>query len=148
VSSQIIEPTANAIRDLIETVTLSEGITLKGYTWEPREFDRVPAGAVGVPEVRRTGLDEGENQQSTTDWFMDFPVGLYFDLDEARKSQRQCVEGLEGFIAALDGSPDLGLGGAVCDSKVTGAVPFTEDQRHRTLIGHLCTVSVWRWVAD
>jgi hypothetical protein len=148
VASTIIEPVADAIAALIDDITLTGGITLKGYTWEPREFDRVPAGAVGVPEVRRTGLDEGENQLSTTDWFLDFPVGLYFDLDEARKSQRQVVEGLEAFVAAMDDAPDLGLGGAVCDAKVTDAVPFTEEQRKRTLIGHLCTVSVWRWVAD
>jgi hypothetical protein len=147
-ASTIIEPVADAIAALIDDITLTGGISMKGYTWEPREFDRIPAGAVGVPEVRRTGLDEPEDQLSTVDWFMDFPVGLYFDLDEARKSQRQVVEGLEAFIAAIDDSPHLGLGGNFCDCKVTAAVPFTEEQRKRTLIGHLCTVSVQRWVAD
>ena len=145
-TSTIIEPTADLLAALAETVsvTMSNGTkALKGYTWEPREFDAVPAAAVGPPTVRRTGLDEGERELGSDDWFLEYPVGLYFDLDEAAKAQGQMVEALEAFTKAIDDDPSLGAA-LVDDCKVTNAEPFVEDGRNRTLCGYLCTVSVWR----
>lgn len=145
-TSTIIEPTADLLAALAETVevTMSNGVrALKGYTWEPASFDAIPAAAVGPPTVRRTGLDEGERELGSDDWFLEYPVGLYFDLDEAAKSQGQMAEALEAFTKAIDANPSLGST-LIDDCKVTNAEPFVEDSRQRTLCGYLCTVSVWR----
>lgn len=145
-TSTIIEPTADLLAALAETVnvTMSNGTqALKGYTYEPSLFDNVPAAAVGVPVVRRSSLDEGERELGSDDWFLEYPVGLYFDLDEAAKSQGQMVEALEAFTKAIDADPSLGSA-LIDDCKLTSAEPFVEDGRERTLCGYLCTVSVWR----
>lgn len=145
-TSTIVEPTADLLAALAETVevTLSTGVQpLKGYTWEPREFDRVPAAAVGPPSLRRSGLDEGERELGSDDWTMDYSVGLYFDLDEAGKAQGLMVEALEAFTKAIDDDPSLGSA-LIDDCKVTNAEPFVEDGRGRPLCGYLVTVSVMR----
>lgn len=145
-TSTIVEPTAGLLATLAETVevTMSNGTrALKGYTWEPREFDTVPAAAVGPPSVRRAGLDEGERELGSDDWYLDYPVSLYFDLDEAAKAQGQMAEALEAFVKAVDTDPSLGSA-LIDDCKVTSAEPFVEDGRQRTLCGYLCTVAVLR----
>lgn len=145
-TSTIIEPTADLLAALAETVsvTMSNGTkALKGYTYEPATFDEVPAAAVGVPVVRRSALDDSERELGSDDWIMEYPVGLYFDLDEARKSQGQMVEALEAFTKAIDANPSLGSA-LIDDCTLTSAEPFVEDARQRTLCGYLCTVSVWR----
>lgn len=148
-TSTIIDPTAELLADLAATVevTMATGTrTLwrpSDGPWEPAAFDDVPAVAVGPPTVRRAGLDEGERELGSDDWFLDYPVSLYFDLDEASKSQGQMVEAVEAFSKAIDQDPSLGSA-LIDDCKLTNADPFVEDGRQRTLCGYLCTVAVLR----
>jgi hypothetical protein len=145
-TSTLIEPTAVLLSDLAETisVTMSNGTkALKGYSYEPAAFDDIPAAAVGAPELNRGSLDAGERELGSDDWYLDYPVSLYFDLDEAAKAQGQMVEALEAFTKAIDDDPSLGSA-LIDDCKLTNAEPFVEDGRGRTLCGYLCTVSVLR----
>jgi hypothetical protein len=145
-TSTIIQPTAALIAGLAAgvEVTLQSGTRqLRGYEYEPSSFDAIPAAAVGAPQLRRTAIDAGERELGSDDWFLEYPVGLYFDLDEAEKSHSQMVEALEAFCKAIDLDPSLG-DPLVDDCKVTNAEPFVEEGRQRVLCGYLCTVSVWR----
>ena len=147
-TSTVIEPTAALIAALAETVsvTMSSGTrNLKGYVWDPASLDEVPACVVGPPDVRERDLEESESQLGAVDWFMDFPVSLYFDLDEAGKAQGQMVEALEAFKKAIIADPSLGVA-SILETKVTGSERSFWPDRARPLCGYYCTVSVFRIV--
>lgn len=136
-SDRIITPIAEAIVDLLE------GIRLAAHLWEPKDL-APPAGAVGVPTLKRTPPDEAESQLGADDWNLDFTVSLYFDLVDAAKTQQAMADALSAFTAAVDA--DRSLGGTAFDASVTEAVPFVEKDRKRPLAGYEVTVAVVRLV--
>jgi hypothetical protein len=81
--------------------------------------------------VRRTGIDEPEEQLGSDDWTLTFPVELLVDLAVAERDQLRIVDLLEAVVAAVDANPSLGFP-IVDDSKVVAAVPafdLTEEAR-------------------
>ncbi len=137
-SSVVITPIAEAL------VAIIESIDLKGELWEPKTVSP-PAGAVGVPVIRRTNPDEAESQLHSDDWFLDFGVSLYFDLAKAQPAQQGMVDAAEAFIAAIDADTSLGID-PLLEAKVTDCQPFVEQDRRRPLCGYEITVSTHRLV--
>lgn len=146
-ASEILDPIAAALRDLVEGITLA-GRALKGYDHEPQTFARVPAGAVAPPTISlgSGGATELRGPVGGTDWTLEYPVSLYFDLTKAEQSQALMKEGVEALIAAIDADPTLD--GLVDDCTVTICEPFEETARQRALIGYQLTVRVETLVAD
>lgn len=128
---------AEAIEALVKSIGLEE------HLWEPKDL-RPPAGAVGVPVIKRTPPDEADSQLGTVDWILDYTVSLYFDLANVAKAQQAMVDAVEDFIDVVDADPSLG--GNALEASVTNAEPFVERDRKRPLVGYEITVSVIRLV--
>ena len=144
-SSTILKPLAQSLVDLADGITLTNGVEVTGYLWERKDFASLPAVAVEPPDGRRRGIDEGESQLGSDDWFPEYHVSLYVDLDDAVVAQEQMLELLEAYIAAVDADPSLG-DAEVLDAKVTRWEKFTRTTAKRTLAGYDVTVSVYRLV--
>lgn len=127
---------AEALVECLKGIGLREG---QAHLWEPKDLTP-PAGAVGVPAIKRTPPDEAESQLMTDDWELDYTVSLYFDLANVALAQQSMTDKVEAFIKAIDADPSLG--GLVLEASVTEAVPFIERDRKRPLVGYECTVSV------
>jgi hypothetical protein len=108
VSSTTIDPLAEAIKGHL-TISLSGGITMNAYKWDPG-FAGIspPCGVVGVPSAERTPPGEGEESIGANDWSLEFPVQLFFDLADPVLTQSQAVEAMEAFIVAIDADQTLG----------------------------------------
>ncbi len=144
-TSTILLPLAQALVDLGDGLTLSNGARAKGYLYERVEFDRVPAITVGLPRGSRSGLDAGERELGSDDWLPEFTVSIYVDLDQDVKAQEQAVELLELYVAAVDDDPSLGIA-TVDDAKVVRWEDFVQQTAKRALYGYELTVAVWRRV--
>lgn len=146
-SSTVIDPVAQKLKlkiDATQTTVGGSPVNLKGYVWEPKDFDTLPAGTVMPPHVHRVGALDAEMQIGSNSWTFEFPVSLYFDLQEPLASQAQAVEGVEHFIAQVDA--DQTLGGTCVDAKVTECEVFIETSRNRMVLGYQCTVEVLKFV--
>lgn len=137
-ASTVITPIANRI--VTELAALGVSPSVKGYRWAPHDLDALPAGVVELPRVRRRGTDEPERQLGSNDWFLDFPVVLYFDLSEAQFSQDQAVDTVEAFIKAVDANPTLTA--TVEDAVVSEVEPSIVDDKNRPLVAFECLVAV------
>ena len=116
--------------------------TVKGYSWAPRDLDKIPAAVVEMPEVERVDVDTPESQLGSFDWRVTFPVVFYFELDEAARGQAQAVNVVEAFIKAIDASPTMG-DNAIIDSKVVHAgPPEIIDDEARALIRYPCELRI------
>lgn len=149
-ASTVLDPIAAALQAKLAALTLTAytgGGTkaLKAYKWLPRDFENLPAAAVGLPDVVRVGLDQPEMQIGSSTWEITYPVSIYFDISEAQQMQALAAEAAELFIKAIDN--DSQLSGTVDDAKVTAVTPFVEPQRKRPLAGFECTVEILKQVA-
>jgi hypothetical protein len=138
--STVIVPLADALHALLEGLDFQP--TVKAYRWAPSMVGDVPAAVIDIPEVRRTGVDEPEEQLGSDDWTLTYPVELLVDLAVAETAQTRAVELLEAFIAAVDANPSLGFP-IVDDSKVTAGTPsFDLSDQARPLLTYDCEVEV------
>jgi hypothetical protein len=112
--------------------------------WERETFDQMPAIAVGIPVFRRRDLDQAESQLGALDYFFDYPVSLYVDLENALRDQQKMVDGLQAIAVAIDEDP--GLNGTVFDSAISEGTPFIEEGRRRPLAGYQITVTTQKLV--
>lgn len=149
-SSTVIDPIATALQAKLAAITLTaytSGGTkaLKAYKWIPKDFENLPVGAVGLPDIDRVGLDQPEMQIGSSTWQITFPVSIYFDMSEVAQMQALAAEAAELFIKAIDN--DSQLSGTVDDAKVTAVTPFVEPERRRPLAGYECTVEILKQVA-
>jgi hypothetical protein len=112
--------------------------------WERENFDAMPAIAVGIPVFRRRQLEEAESQLHTLDYFFDYPISLYVDLENALRDQQKMVDGLQAIAQAIDSDPSLG--GTVFDSAITEGTPFVEEGRRRPLAGYQITLETQKLV--
>jgi hypothetical protein len=143
-----LDDVADKIVAELDGLTFTDGggttATCKSYKWNPRAYDQLPVGTVGMPEVRRVGPDEAESQLGSDDWFLDYPVELAVALEEAVYAQATAISFLDAFIAAIDANQTLTS--TVLDAKVVEAIPFAEEDRNRPILGFECTVRVWKLV--
>lgn len=147
-ASTVLDPVAAKILVEIEALTFADGNgntqTCKGYQRIPREYDSLPAAAIGIPSIERVGPDEAESQLGTNDWFIDYPVELAVDLADPVYAQATLVGFVEAFVKAIDANQQLT--NTVLDAKVVRAEPFVEDNRAKPIIGYEATVRVWKLV--
>jgi hypothetical protein len=130
--STVIVPLADALKQMLEGLDFAPAV--KAYRWAPSMVATVPAAVIDIPEVRRTGIDEPEEQLGSDDWTLTFPVELLVDLAVADRDQTRVVELLEAFIAAVDANPSLGFP-IVDDSKVVAGTPsFDLSEEARPLL--------------
>ena len=139
-ASTIIDPVASALATLVDGLT-----NVYGVKWTPKDLGTVPAGVVGLPRGRRSGVDEAESQLGSEDWNMTYTVALFFDLSEAQASQAQAAEIVEAFITAVDNNPSLS--NTVLDAKVTNFEPEIVQDQNRPLLSYVCDVEVLKLVA-
>lgn len=124
----------------------TEGV-VKGFAavlWERETFDAVPVIAVGIPVFRRRDLDEAESQLHSLDYFFEYPISLYVDLEKAMRDQQKMVDGLQAVAIAIDEDP--GLNGTVFDSAITEGTPFIEEGRNRPLAGYQITIAAQKLI--
>lgn len=141
-SSTVLDPVAVAL----ETKITALGIT--AYKWSRRDI-APPCGVVELPTTRRTDLDVREDHMGQNDWWVEYPVAFYRELDEPATAQAALVETIEAFILAIDADQDLTNGGSpvVQEAKVVEATPFAEPlQQTRVLIGYETRVAVLKFV--
>jgi hypothetical protein len=127
--STVITPLAQALSALLQGIDFQPAVT--AYWPAPSSAIKPPAAVIDIPEVRRTGIDEPEEQLGSDDWTLTFPVELLVDLAVAERDQLRIVDLLEAVVAAVDANPSLGFP-IVDDSKVVAAVPafdLTEEAR-------------------
>jgi hypothetical protein len=138
--STVIVPLADALKQMLEGLDFAPAV--KAYRWAPSMVATVPAAVIDIPEVRRTGIDEPEEQLGSDDWTLTFPVELLVDLAVADRDQTRVVELLEAFIAAVDANPSLGFP-IVEDSKVVAGTPgYDLSEEARPLLTYDCEVQV------
>lgn len=134
--------TLPVLRDAIEDV-LNTVVGLKVYDHEPREFDALPAAAIGVPRILRAGVDEAESELGAADWTSMWPVTLAFRLDDPAVGQNEALQILGQVIGAFDADPTLGNSAGVLDAKLIQAEPsFPTDQDARQLVLYECELEV------
>lgn len=142
-ASTVIDPIAEAIADVISGLSVTP--TVKEVKWFRRELPTLPCGVIDMPTISRTEPEERESQLNTNDWFINYPVSLYFDLAEPVSSQVQATEVVEAFIMAVD--DDTSLSGLVLEAKVVSAEPILIPDDPRPMIEYKTTVQVAALVA-
>lgn len=130
---------AQAIADVIEALPLDPPI--RAYIDPPATIAKLPAAVVDLPDFGRREEEEGESEVGSYDWHLTYPVGIYYELNEAGKAHRQIRQAAELFIKAIDQSHELGA--LVTDVVVSGARPEYELGGSRALIIYECTVKVF-----
>lgn len=148
-TSTTLDPLSTAVANAIATVNLSLGAgTLKAYAHDPgyAGLDTLPCAVVGVPTIGRVGTDESESQLGTRDWFISYPVSLYFDLADATFTSRQAAEAVEAFIKLIDTESLQAADGTVLDAKVTECVPTEHVDPSRPMLVYECTLEIWKLV--
>ena len=147
-ASTEIQGVANALATLLEGLGMWVPRVSGKNAWAPKDLDRVPAGVVELPAVRRPGVDEVDNAPlGSNEWLLEFTVSLYFDLSEAAYSQAEAVDHLEAFISAVNTDRGLGIA-SVIDSSVVSAELVLIDDRKRPMVAYECQVDVLKVVAD
>jgi hypothetical protein len=84
--STVIVPLADALKTLLEGLDFAPAV--KAYRWAPSQLATGTAAVIDIPEVRRTGVDEPEEQLGSDDWTITFPVELLVDLAVAETATR------------------------------------------------------------
>lgn len=146
-ASTVLSPTADLIVTVINGLTTSE--TVKATRWDPGTgtgFDKLPAASVGVPTIRRVGVDQPESQIGSRDWEITYPVIFYIDLGEARYAQALAVEIVEAFIKAIDTNTLQASDGSIVDAKVTEAAPAEYVDDARPLLAYETTLELLKLV--
>jgi hypothetical protein len=82
----------------------------------------------------------------SADWFIDYPISLYFDLQNAQRAQDDMVAALVALCDAIDA--DASLGGTVFDCAISSATPFVESERKRPLAGYEVVISTFQLVPN
>jgi hypothetical protein len=93
--STVIVPLADALKQMLEGLDFAPAV--KAYRWAPSMVATVPAAVIDIPEVRRTGIDEPEEQLGSDDWTLTFPVELLVDLavaETATDPRRRAARGV------------------------------------------------------
>lgn len=160
-ASTWITPIGQALADVASGIAgLTDGVTVKGILWAPRDTDVRPAAVVEMPSIDRVAADEGESQIGTRDARLRFPVAFYFDLSEdVTYSQDQAAEVIEAFVDALDAAVEAGplspqqLSGDVIivDAKTSVDPPEIfppEASSGRPVIRYVCRAEVLAFIPD
>ena len=160
-ASTWITPIGQALADVASGIAgLTDGVTVKGILWAPRDTDVRPAAVVEMPSIDRVAADEGESQIGTRDARLRFPVAFYFDLSEdVTYSQAQATEVVEAFVDAIDASVESGplspqqLSGGVIvvDAKTSVDPPEIfppEASSGRPVIRYVCRAEVLAFIPD
>ena len=144
--STTLEPLAVAVANLLGGLSVSEG--LKAYAHDPgfAGLDALPCAVVGIPRLGRVGVDQPESQLGARDWFVTFPVTLYFDIADATATAKLALEYVEAFIKQVDSESLQASDGTVLDSKVTSAEPAEIVNTHRPLLAYECDLEIWKLV--
>lgn len=150
-SSTTVKPVATLIANVIAglSVTFPGGsASVKAYTWDPGMdgFDALPAGVVGVPDIRRVSVDSPESQIGSRDWRMTYPVTFVFDLDVAALAQDRVVDCVEAFIKAIDTDTLQASDGSIIDAKVIAARPNVVMTDARPLLAYDCELELLKLV--
>lgn len=141
-SSTTLTTTRDAIATVLDTVT-----GLKVYATEPRDFDELPAAAIGLPSVRRTGADEREQELGRYDWVQEWPITLAVRMDDPSTGQTDALQLLAQVIGAFDDDSTLGNTSGVQDAKVVEAEPaFTEADTNRQMVLYTLQLDVLQLV--
>ena len=145
-ASTTLSPTADLIVAVINALTTSETVT--ATRWDPgmAGFDKLPAAAVGVPTIRRVGVDQPESQIGSRDWEITFPVTFYIDLAEAGYAQALAVEIAEAFIKAIDTESLQSSDASIIDAKVTESHPAEYVDDARPLLAYETTLELLKLV--
>jgi hypothetical protein len=142
-ASTVVQPLADRIGAVAAGLGLSP--TVKEWVWAPADLSTLPAAVVDLPTIARSGLDpQGESELGSYDWFLDFPVTLYFDLSEPIAAQTQAAAYLEAFIEAVD--TDATLTGMTLDAKVTRAEPSIRADESRPALAYETHVEIFKLV--
>lgn len=134
--STIVSPAATTI----VTFLTANGFT--GYKWARADMD-LPAGVVELPTIERSA---GGSQVGSVDWTMEFPVALYFALDEASTDQEAAAVAVEAFIGAVDDNPSLSDPTVIEDAVVTSAEPDFDADSQRPMVVYTCLLRVFKTV--
>jgi len=137
-ASTVVKPIAQNIASLITGLAVTPSMV--GVVWGPRELPQIPCGVVRPPTIGRTEPKGEESQLGSDDWDLSYPVTLYFEFDEASKSQDQAVEIVEAFIKAVDANPDLDTNGIADEASVVSAEPVIVDDQTRALFAYDCRI--------
>lgn len=141
-TSTIVEPLADSVKTLLETVT---GLTV--YRWNPADISP-PCAVIEPPAFSRVDPEQDEDVPlGTIGWLITFPVTVYVDLDEAEYAQSQVVAFTEAVVSTIDGTRTLDHAG-VLDAGVTGGEPVFIEDRNRTLVAYECQLAALLAVAD
>lgn len=144
-TSTVFDPVAEAIRDEIAGLSTASVPTVpKGHKWAPRDLDGTVAGVVEMPRFERRDTDTPEPELGSNTWFIEYPVVLYFPLDEAARSQAVVIDTVEAFVKAIDANPTLSQ--TVDDAVVTTGEPFLALEAGQ--LGYELTVAVEKRVAS
>ena len=137
----------------VQLVAKIDGLTqtVKGFKWQQSDLDTVPAGVVGIPDIRRQSPNDREPQMNSWGWYLDFPLRFYVDLDEPNRAANEIMDIVEAFIKAIDADETLGgLIGVGHDGvpRVTSAQPFEQldTEQNRSLMACELRVEVPRLV--
>lgn len=139
-ASTVVQPLADRLTSLLAAI----GVTVPAGGWARDHLHALPAAEIEIPDGRRRNVDEPEDHLGQRDWQLEFPVTLWVDLHEASAAQRQLVELLEAWIAAVDA--DETLNNLATDAVVTSwqRVYDATDQA-RPLLGVVTTVEVLKF---
>jgi len=147
-ASTIIQPVANAIKEVIDGIPLTP--PFKSYVWEPQDVDSYPAATIAPPTIRRVSIENPESQLGSDDWIFEFTIFLCFDVGEVIFSQTQAVEYAEAFIDAIDDNQDLkkqALEAKVVSIEYKGLSKFSE-RSTRECLAYECEIDVLKLVAN
>lgn len=144
-SSTIIQPIADQLKTLLEGLDLPKRLKVPPSGWARDHLDSVPAAEIEPPDLRRVDPDTGESQLGSDDWDLEFLVSIWFDLREPTSAQKDLVEAVEKWIAAVDANRSLG--GTVLDASVISANRVYQLDANRALAGYETTVGVLKLVS-
>lgn len=147
--STTLEPLANAIATQIATLSLTlADEPLKAYPHDPgyAGLDVIPCAVIGIPAITRVGVDQPESQLGARDWFIEWPVNLYFDIADPVFTSQQAIETVEAFIKLIDTESLQAADGTVLDAKVTESVPVEYVDQARPLMVYECKLEIWKLV--
>ena len=144
-----LDTLAGRIVTLVEALGTSQ--TVKGYQWEPgmTGFDTLPACVVGLPTIGRVDIDEPDSQLNDRDWFITFPLDLYFRLDNSSDAADLAVEVVDALIVSVDSESLQTADPRVFDAKLVSSEPVLDlSDQAQPLLRYECQLRVWYFVAQ
>ena len=144
-SSTILQPVADLVAALIESLDVDP--LIKGYSIDPGPvgLDSLPAGVCGLPKIQRTDADGGESQLGTYDWTIELPVMFLFDLYDTTTAQAQALQTVEAFIKAVDTGSLSTSDPQIVDAKVTSSDPGELIDEARPMLSYDCRLQILRY---